>query len=357
MSSKRKASVEEASTDSEEPKKKCVKVEESFLSDKSIFSLSDDVLLDILKRLGSLDILNTSDTCIRLQTICADKSLWKSVDFRGRGLGIKLLKKYLKNLNSETKLLAIEGCLNQRAGAASAESLSEALLRDLQIKSPILSSLTLDKCFIDANKVSLDMFPPTLKHLAITRTEVINTPDNASYFKDIGTIMPQLISLDLSYSGWVPNHSLMAICKCPNLEELRLRGCFRMGECFAYTALACRFGFEKVTIFDLRDTEFSDMHTACFFGRPVVKMMLLGKDTGDNTDSKITDRSITGTNMSCILEMLSLRNTKITDAGLTSIGENFPSLTKCDVRGTSVTRECVEQLRKRMDNCEILSDV
>lgn len=356
MSSKRKASVGEASSDSEEPKKKCVKIED-WISDKSIFSLSDDVLLGILKRLRSFDIINTSDTCIRLQTICADKSLWKAADFRGRGLGIKLLKKYLKNLNSETKSLAIEGCLNQRAGAAQIESLSEALLRDLKTKSPNLSTLILEKCFIDANKISFDMFPPTLQHLSVTNTEVINTPENASYFKDIGTLMPQIVTLDLSYSGWVPNHSLMAICKCPNLEELRLRGCFRMGECFAYTALACRFGFDKVTLFDFRDTEVGDIHTACFFGRPMVKTMLLGKDSGDNTDSKITDRSISGSSSSTILEMLSLRNTKITDAGLKSICEKFPSLKKCDVRGTSVTKECVEESRKRLAKCQVLSDV
>ena len=49
--------------------------------------------------------------------------------------------------------------------------------------------------------------------------------------------------LDLMDSPWVTNHSLMAICKIEELRELDLRGCFRMGECFAYTALACRFGF------------------------------------------------------------------------------------------------------------------
>ena len=49
--------------------------------------------------------------------------------------------------------------------------------------------------------------------------------------------------LDLRDSPWVTNHSLMAICKIEELRELDLRGCFRMGECFAYTALACRFGF------------------------------------------------------------------------------------------------------------------
>ena len=51
--------------------------------------------------------------------------------------------------------------------------------------------------------------------------------------------------LDLRESPWVTNHSLMAICKLEELREVDLRGCFRIGECFAYTALACRFGFRS----------------------------------------------------------------------------------------------------------------
>ena len=40
--------------------------------------------------------------------------------------------------------------------------------------------------------------------------------------------------------GWVKNHCLMALCKLEHLRELSLRGCHRVGECFAYTALATR---------------------------------------------------------------------------------------------------------------------
>lgn len=355
-SNKRKASFIEPSTESKEPKKKCLKVEECSSSENYIFRLSDDVLLGILKLLtSSFDIINTSDTCIRLQTICADKSLWRKADFRGRGVRLQLLKTCIKRLNSETKYLAIEGCLQQGAGLVKTENLSEALLRDLRIKCPNLSTLILDKCFIDANKVNIIMLPSTIQHLSITHTEVINTTTN--YFKDIHTIMPGLNTIDLSYSGWVPHHSLLSFCKCPGLTELRLRGCFRMGECFAYTAIACKYGFEKVTLFDFRDTEFTDQDTVCFFGRPMVKTMLLGKDFGDNSTSKVTDRSIFGNSTSInILETLSLRGTKITDVGLKAICNAYKSLKMCDLRGTSVSQAGVTEARVRRLNCEFLSD-
>ena len=64
-----------------------------------------------------------------------------------------------------------------------------------------------------------------------------------------------LKSVDLTGSGWLSNHSLMALCKCEELTELNLNGCWRIGECFAYSALACRFGFRKLKKADLTDTK------------------------------------------------------------------------------------------------------
>ena len=102
--------------------------------------------------------------------------------------------------------------------------------------------------------------------------------------------------LDLRDSPWVTNHSLMAICKIEELRELDLRGCFRMGECFAYTALACRFGFRyfpkkkiretvhsvepstpstrKVEKLDLRDTSVGDQEAACFSRLPELRQLV-----------------------------------------------------------------------------------
>jgi len=351
---KLKASISEPSIETKEPKKKCLKLEDCGSSENYIFRLSDDVLLNILKFLtSSFDIINTSDTCFRLQTICADKSLWKKTDFRGRSLSLKLLKTYLAKLNSETKYLAIEGCL-QEAGLVKTENLSDALLRDLRIKCRSLSTLILDKCFIDAYKVKMFMLPSNIQHLSITHTQVINTPTD--YFENIHTIMPGLTTIDLSYSEWVANHSLLDFCKCPNLTELRLKGCFRMGECLISTFIACNRGFENVTLFDLRDTEVEDKDSSLFFGRPSVKTMLLGQDFTDNSTSKITDRSVMMNVESNILETLSIRGTKITDVGLKAICDIYKSLKMCDLRGTSVSQAGLKDARERRANCQFLSD-
>ena len=71
-------------------------------------------------------------------------------------------------------------------------------------------------------------------------------------------------------SGWflliliLSHYSLMAICKLEQLTSLSLRGCHNIGDCFAYTALATRFGFGRIVKFDLRDTDITDTELACF---------------------------------------------------------------------------------------------
>ena len=71
-------------------------------------------------------------------------------------------------------------------------------------------------------------------------------------------------------SGWylliliLSHYSLMAICKLEQLTSLSLRGCHNIGDCFAYTALATRFGFGRIAKFDLRDTDITDTELACF---------------------------------------------------------------------------------------------
>ena len=61
---------------------------------------------------------------------------------------------------------------------------------------------------------------------------------------------------------------------------------FRIGECFAYTALATRFGFNNVEVFDLRDTNIGDTEVQCFGRKEAVLELLVGGERGQ----KITDR-------------------------------------------------------------------
>ena len=77
----------------------------------------------------------------------------------------------------------------------------------------------------------------------------------------------------------------------------------RIGECFAYTALATRFGFNSVEVFDLRDTNIGDTEVKlqfffsfstclflaqvqCFGRKEAVLQLLVGGERGQ----KITDR-------------------------------------------------------------------
>ena len=63
-------------------------------------------------------------------------------------------------------------------------------------------------------------------------------------------------------------------------------GYVRIGECFAYTALATRFGFNNVEVFDLRDTNIGDTEVQCFGRKEAVLELLVGGERGQ----KITDR-------------------------------------------------------------------
>ena len=58
--------------------------------------------------------------------------------------------------------------------------------------------------------------------------------------------------------------NVYSIILATNLKILNIRGCFQIGECFAYTALALKFGFKSIEKFDLRDTDMADMGLACF---------------------------------------------------------------------------------------------
>merc|ERR1719369_783959 len=112
---------------------KRARVEQVNYEKTSFTSLSDPVLLFIMKYLNSNDIVSTGDTCTRLQRVCGDKTLWKKADFRGKPQSLKNLKLCIKRLHSGTEFLAVEGTLHQ---SMKKETLSEAILKDLTNKCP-----------------------------------------------------------------------------------------------------------------------------------------------------------------------------------------------------------------------------
>lgn len=228
-----------------------------------LLDLSDDVMLQILENLTSVELITLALTCKRFQSLCLKtRSLWKHPDFSNHPIHLRSMKKWFKFLNTRTETLALEGFLKTSRGQV--VNISQTLLEDICATCDKLTELKLRNVYYHGDTVQFQHFPKTLTHLSLEGCEVDNLPTDISYFRNIHTSLPLLEVLNLEGCCWVKNHCLMAICKLDKLRILNLRGCFRIGECFAYTALALKFGFNSIEKFDLRDTDMSDMGLSCF---------------------------------------------------------------------------------------------
>jgi len=325
------------------------------LPNKSInlLELSDDVMLQILENLSSVDLITLALTCKSFQSLCLNtKSLWKHPDFSNYPIDLRSIKKWFKFLNKRTETLALAGFLNTSRGQV--VNISRALLEDISRTCDKLRELRLRNVFYHADTVTFQSFPHTLKHLSLEGCEVDKLPTDISYFKNISQYLPLLETLNLEGCGWVKNHCLMAICKLEHLKVLNLRRCYRIGECFAYTALALKFGFNAIEKFDLRDTDMSDMGLACF-RKPSLKELCFGGEFGD----KITDQGILNIcDKDSILESLTMDNCAITDESLTVLFKLLSKLTFLDIRNCpSITLEGVKRVKVPDNaNCTILCD-
>lgn len=54
--------------------------------------------------------------------------------------------------------------------------------------------------------------------------------------------------LNLSWCSWFTPHSLIALSKSKNLQELYLQGCRKIKNCVPYTSLSVRFGFKALKV-------------------------------------------------------------------------------------------------------------
>lgn len=323
-------------------------------SEAKLLSLSDDVLLLVLKNISSHDLLAVGETCTRLQRVGQDASLWKYPNF-SKPLDLKSIKKCIKKLHNKTESVQLEGYLLSKGKVT---NLSEALLTDLGKTCENLQILKLQNCFIHGDQIQFEHFPKSIKLLSLKGCEIDNLPGDKSYFKNIHKQLPLLEHLCLERCGWVKNHCLMAMCKLENLKVLNLRGCFKIGECFAYTALATRFGFNQVVRFDLRETCITDTELACFGRKGNLKELLVGGEFSQN----ITDRgllSICATNNQpapAAIEHLTLHKTKVTDEGLCILTKGLKSLKYLDVRGSTVSQQRVSAFKSDNEDCEVVSD-
>jgi len=330
-------------------------------SQSKLLQFSDDVMMLILNRLQSPDLLSLSESCRRFQALCLNtESLWKDANFSNHPMDLRETKKCVKYLNSRTKYLTLEGYLKTKGQYV---NISEALLSDIFKGCENLITVKLKNHFFHGEKITFKLFPKQLRNLSLAGSEVVNLPGNdQNYFKNIHLCLPKLEILDLSGCGWVSNHSLMSICKLEHLKELNLRGCFKIGECFAYTALATRFGFDSIEKFDLIDTDISITELASFGRKPTLKELLIGGQSGH----KITDIGITNLTVEANskIEKLTLLNCDITDKSLQTIAQDMKRLKYLNVSdckniscdGLKLCESQMELRPKPFHYCEIFCD-
>ena len=112
-----------------------------------LLDLSDDVLLLILQYNSHADLLSLSETCVRLQHVSADESLWKRVSTQDTPLPPHRFRKMLKFLGTKTHSLIIGGQINPKM-----EVLTPAILTSISEKCPKLEELSFESCLIDADQ-------------------------------------------------------------------------------------------------------------------------------------------------------------------------------------------------------------
>lgn len=110
-------------------------------------------------------------------------------------------------------------------------------------------------------------------------------------FHGVDQQMPALEEVRIEYCSFFECNDLMSISKLKELKTLSLRGCHQVKNCVAYLSLACRFGFLKLEVLDLRDTNISDGEVQClnaiktlrqlFLERPEVEPVLSDSDDDD----------------------------------------------------------------------------
>ncbi len=160
----------------------------------ALLNLSDDVLMLILRHLSSsYDLVHLSSCCRRLERVCRDKSLWVDVaavfdpSSSSSFQSLREIRRLLAFLHNGTRSVRVGGNLNRPVAVAVArrEVVSPSLLQECSRLCPQLAELALERCYLDAKKVSLDTMPTSIISLSLADSEVVNIKSEASYFHGI----------------------------------------------------------------------------------------------------------------------------------------------------------------------------
>ena len=139
-----------------------------------ILQLSDEVLMLILKKLTTLELIILADTCLRLKSLCLEtESLWMNPDFSGHPTDLNRMKECLSEeclnvLNESTRSLTLEGMLMTQGQVM---NLSEAYLGNIAKDCPEIRTLRLHNICFNEGKILFEHLPSSLTKLSLNASE------------------------------------------------------------------------------------------------------------------------------------------------------------------------------------------
>lgn len=209
-----------------------------------------------------------------------DKSLWNEALFESKDLDIWEILKRLKYLTVSTKLLKIQGNAKRedvdKRPLKNRQTFKEIIKR-IMLRSPFIKHLHFDRIWFDWTRdFTITKFPANLKSLIFTNCVLPKDRRRAAKtFTNIFDHMPNLEVIKLEYCNFFAPNDLMPLSKCNNLRILSLRGCKKFRNCVPYISLSCRFGFKKLEVLDLRETNISDSEVQCLNALKTLKELYL----------------------------------------------------------------------------------
>lgn len=151
------------------------------------------------------------------------------------------------------------------------------IIKRIMLRSPFLEHLYFDKIWFDWTRdFTIAKFPPNLRTLVLTNCILPKDRRRPpKTFTNIFERMPHLEELKLEYCNFFAPNDLMPLSKLGMLKTLSLRGCKKFRNCVPYISLSCRFGFKKLEVLDLRETNISDSEVQCLNALKTLKELYL----------------------------------------------------------------------------------
>ena len=147
------------------------------MSKLNILDLSDEVLLQVLKRINDLkDLVSMYNTCIKLRRLCQDPTIkLKTIKHRNWQSDQEIVKKFLDK-KSERLILS-----DFNFAVEVSKQPSKTLLNYIAKSMVKLTELTLSSCLV--YRIKLDHFPKNLKTLRLIECKFVSFEEYRQFSK------------------------------------------------------------------------------------------------------------------------------------------------------------------------------